>query len=663
MEAENPPMTSSKPPPLNSDQLNYLIWRYLQEAGYGDAAVKLQRDWNVDAENLPFARHIKVQSLVSLVQKGLRYHHLSLTIDENGRPSRELNPSMFFFGPESEKPAQEVREIAQRPSSSHRAPSPASLVPQKREPGPNGTSEGLLQPGPKRSRKTTTSAADRNGVPGRKPAPTSAGLVTNIELNAPNGHPGSINDARSPSATEPGPEDSTSIANGIQLGDRMDVDTDAENHSELPPETPVLHTLMNGESRAVQVEPAKVVNLVPSTTILGVHESASLCQSLWHPHDTSLLTAYSQSLCGAWRLSGIQQNFRPELQELVRYAAEDEMVTAIAWEPSGRTFAVALSTSAGGEIQLYDGQDLGLLETLSASQRLIFRLQWQETGSRLVGLAPVEDERQGSSILLWDLSNAVQHAGPHDVTVPEILEDIDCAMFENQGVVCASGGSAVYHCRAFSELEVEQKWTAKSTEGAEQWSFVKCAWQSLNDSLVVAASSDTGRIWLPAKDLIHEAHHGPITGLQIRPRPANGLHTLSTTEFATCSVDGTIKAWKYDESSNSLMTLCKLSLGPSQILKTLSYSPDGFCLAGGSYSDVRIWNAEHGYSQMATWQGQEPEWHGNALKDEDLVSNGGISSLNGDSGSQAYHSLAWDADSMKLAFSLGSQVAIINFQR
>lgn len=52
--------------------------------GYGDAAVKLQRDWNVDAENLPFAHHIKGQALVSLVQKGLRYHHLSLTIDEVG---------------------------------------------------------------------------------------------------------------------------------------------------------------------------------------------------------------------------------------------------------------------------------------------------------------------------------------------------------------------------------------------------------------------------------------------------------------------------------------------------------------------------------------------------------------------------------------------------
>lgn len=28
--------SSAKPPPLNSDQLNYLIWRYLQEAGAQD---------------------------------------------------------------------------------------------------------------------------------------------------------------------------------------------------------------------------------------------------------------------------------------------------------------------------------------------------------------------------------------------------------------------------------------------------------------------------------------------------------------------------------------------------------------------------------------------------------------------------------------------------
>jgi hypothetical protein len=118
MEAENTPNPSIKPPPLNSDQLNYLIWRYVVSAlylrqptanpsmqvssriryeiilglapsyaddrytGYADAATKLMRDWKVDAETLPFAKHVKGQALVSLVQKGLRYHHLSLTIDE-----------------------------------------------------------------------------------------------------------------------------------------------------------------------------------------------------------------------------------------------------------------------------------------------------------------------------------------------------------------------------------------------------------------------------------------------------------------------------------------------------------------------------------------------------------------------------------------------------
>jgi len=82
MEADNASTFNAKPPPLNSDQLNYLIWRYLQESGYAEAAVKLQRDWKVDAESLPFAKSIKGHALVHLVQKGLRYHHLSLTIDE-----------------------------------------------------------------------------------------------------------------------------------------------------------------------------------------------------------------------------------------------------------------------------------------------------------------------------------------------------------------------------------------------------------------------------------------------------------------------------------------------------------------------------------------------------------------------------------------------------
>jgi hypothetical protein len=51
-------------------------------AGYGEAAVKLQRDWNLNPESLPFTKRIKSRALVSLVQQGLRYYHLAKTIDQ-----------------------------------------------------------------------------------------------------------------------------------------------------------------------------------------------------------------------------------------------------------------------------------------------------------------------------------------------------------------------------------------------------------------------------------------------------------------------------------------------------------------------------------------------------------------------------------------------------
>jgi hypothetical protein len=50
--------------------------------GYGEAAVKLQRDWNIVPQALPFANRIKSRALISLVQQGLRYYHLAKTIDQ-----------------------------------------------------------------------------------------------------------------------------------------------------------------------------------------------------------------------------------------------------------------------------------------------------------------------------------------------------------------------------------------------------------------------------------------------------------------------------------------------------------------------------------------------------------------------------------------------------
>ena len=573
---------------------------------------------------------------------------------------------MFFFGPESERPIQPIREPVLRPSSSHRpqSPEPTSLqVPRKhpRENGPNGIGELTPQPANKRSRKTGTSAAgDRNGQRKSSAPPVAPPGSTAMEVDAMNGHASSAQDARSPSGTE-GAEENGTLMNGIRPDDRMDVDTDPELAPETSPEAPPppLPTLISGESIGVQVAPAKIADLVPSTTVIDAPSDKQLTQSVWSPHEQSILTSRGDYTCGVWRT--LNSNIgKPTFQQLLDYRdADGSLVTALAWEPTGSLLAIATCTQGFGELHLFDGRTLDLLETLPASQRAIVRLQFQKAGFRLVGLAPFDDDSASSSILFWDLSNGLSSAEPLSVTVPETLEDLDCALFDGNGIACAAGAQAVYQCRAFTELEVEQKWTSISKPGNDRWAFIKCSWRSANDNLLVAASSESGRIWLPSKDIMKsEAHQAAVTGLQIRPAPATGAGQLSTSEFATSSEDGTIKVWRVNQANNSIDQLAKLSFGRPLLLKALAYSPDGFCLAGASNAGVRIWNAEHGYIQMASWQGSE-EWKGNNLRDEDLMSNGAMSSINGDgSGGALDYSLTWDLDSKKLAFGLGAQVCM-----
>lgn len=62
-----------------------MIEQYL---GHGEAAVKLQRDWNPDPQSLPFARHIKTHALVSLVQKGLQYYEIEQSVFQGSRMFR-----------------------------------------------------------------------------------------------------------------------------------------------------------------------------------------------------------------------------------------------------------------------------------------------------------------------------------------------------------------------------------------------------------------------------------------------------------------------------------------------------------------------------------------------------------------------------------------------
>ena len=54
--------------------------------------MKLQRDWQLDPQSLPFAHRIKTHALVSLVQKGLLYYQVEQEVVQVSRLAQSIHP-------------------------------------------------------------------------------------------------------------------------------------------------------------------------------------------------------------------------------------------------------------------------------------------------------------------------------------------------------------------------------------------------------------------------------------------------------------------------------------------------------------------------------------------------------------------------------------------
>lgn len=641
--------------------------------------MKLQRDWKVDTEILSFARHIKGRALINLVQKGLRYHHLSLTFDENGQQTKTLVPSMFFFGPESAPadagPVQ--KEALLKGNDLTRAVSPASTVATASRLKPPETTSGApdesTPQAAKRGRKPTQSlTADRGGS-------TARNISGVTEPDAANANAYQQLDVTLPLMSED-PIDEPPMTNGNH-DDKMDLDHDARAESAdvvmeeqvEEPLAPLIPTLTNGESVAVQVAPAKVTNLRPTSAILSLDSPQLIRGASWRPVDAATLVVQSDTYCGSWKLAG--QNLLPEsvkpLPSNLFPWDEIGLVTTTAWNTDGSVLAVATWSEEESHIHLFEGQDLTLIETLPASQKAVTLLKWHTSGCRLVGIAPSEDNSRASNggpastLLSWDLALGPGLSGPSALALPTAILDLDCAGGADSTDVYAAGENAVYRCQGHDEMSISQQWTSPALHTREEWTFIRCAQLYIQEDAIITAASDTATIWLPGRGLLKEnVHAAPLTGLEVRPRrhPVNGSYQV--LEFATSSEDGTVKTWQLTDDDADVACLHQLRSEPLIPIMSLSYSADGFCLAGASYNTVRIWNVQHDYNLMAKWEGSEPEWRGSSIRDDDQASAAERSSINGDVGPlSAHHTLDWHSDSKKLAFGLGSQVTIINFQR
>ncbi|CAG8190279.1 unnamed protein product [Penicillium olsonii] len=277
-------------PDLTSHHVNYLIWRYLQESGHGDAAVSLQRAWYPDPQTLPFAPYIKTHALVSLVQKGLQYHELETSLDKEGNRIT-ISPSDYFFGPE------------------------------RLENGLVGSREPV----------GTDQSASPSQVARDRPV---------------NGHAEPGRQIRKDDDSDESMEDKAQTESQPGSPNPMDGDGDVSMAEEIP-EPPV--TLENGDSSGIQIAPAKTVDLTPDTALLDVENHVS--QALWRPRDPTTVVVAGHEFCSLWKLSGSAE---PVEKKIVEYKKGNTAVSNVTWDAIGEKLAVATSTNEKGTITMYN---------------------------------------------------------------------------------------------------------------------------------------------------------------------------------------------------------------------------------------------------------------------------------------------------------------------
>ncbi|OCK79646.1 WD40 repeat-like protein [Lepidopterella palustris CBS 459.81] len=575
---------------LSSNVVNYLVWRYLQEAGYGNAALQLSRSWIRDPETLPFAKNVTAHTLINILQDGLWFDKLQADVSQSQRRYR--------FGLDHGRPfSLRNGDTLTLDPGAH---------PREAHEDVNGSAaESVPRKGAKRKRKT-------NGVVDRGD-PRVNGDAMDLDHNGVTQMPHSIR------------------------GESEAVVSDIE--SPIVEEIPI-STLSIGQSTEIQTE--KVVELAPDTTFVKIQEDDKvLTHTLWGPPESPLLLTAGKSLLRLHHIPSYSNSGagppEPQIRDL-NLPLNNFNITAICWNSHREATLAAREEQVNEEgetmktdklVKLIDGgQDARILSSVVG---MVSTLRWNESSQTLLSISTSD---VAGSIKVWK----------DDDTTPAFTAFTDCAIMDAAWmtnmvfVVCGFNFLQIY------DIEGEELKRLKSFDVEGTWESVK--YDPICD-IIACASFEEGLMGIvhpdnPTTLKTQEYPDSFFSDMGFRPIPNPAAYSSSLPRLlATCSGSGAARIWNASRPFECIHHLVMEDYAPANCL---SFSPDGFLLAAAGLDTITVWNPESGGLPKAVWKwnGSPEEWD---------------STVEGES------SLGWDPDGKKLAFALGNQIAVINFQR
>ncbi|KAL7270006.1 hypothetical protein RUND412_007301 [Rhizina undulata] len=533
---------------LTSDQVNYLIWRYLQESGFHVSARSFQLESKVDRYRDAEGSAVTVGALVNLIQRGLQYIECTRHIKKDGSISKATEPFTFFPRPaiddEDEGVGAENGHVEE--DDDLRSPSTSTLT--------STTQTTNYRKHPRDDPTTTNGVSATATYPERK-------------------------------RRKRGVPSSTAGADDVE-GFITDV-----------PPTPEELKTTNGCSVGTQVEGLANATVVGTDDLVALGTGdKGVTAAQWNPvHENLVATAGTDAMAQIWN---VPPDTCPrdcvESTDLVHEStsASSSEVTALRWSPQGDLLATG---TYDGQTRIWTTEGVQRL-TLALHYGPVVTLRWSSDADILLALSC------DGKVMVWETRDGNPKGtflldGDEAAAAVEWISGRKFVVGGNKGTV------AIFN--------VEEGGEKKNSWKAHAGEVNALAFDSAIQQIATGGEDGEIALWSLGKDKSEEkrlkGHTKPIVAVLFQPLPASSPSSPSSPNsttsriLASASEDCTIRLW--DVVSG--VCLHKFAMHPDPI-ERIAFSAEGKWIAGAAGGKVFFWRCGTGLLAWA-YAGMTPE--------------------------------------------------------
>ncbi|CDH55317.1 f-box-like wd repeat-containing protein tbl1xr1-like [Lichtheimia corymbifera JMRC:FSU:9682] len=525
---------------LTSDQVNIIVYRYLQESGFRHTSFAFQHESQV--QNSAYRdTEIQAGALINIIHKGLQFMDIEAHMNEDGE-LMECNIPFSLLEPHH------CDLTGKTLSDSHTSSSPTPGAKRQRKDKSQKEKE-------KRVRRDTSNDEISSAV-------ATAAATTTTPSAAPS--------SSSSSAPTNSNTDAAAPVNGYTIKEETET-ADVEMRDVQPATTTTTTTTEQVAKPQTMVDPKDV-------HVLTGHQSEVFSCS-WNPVEPLLLASGSgDATARLWRIPEDSSKTAepPIVLSHLPNLNENKDVTTLDWNPSGTLLATG---SYDGQARIWTLK--GELRFLMAQHRgPIFSLKWNGKGDLILSGSA------DNTTVVWDpeTGEMKQQYELHSLAI------LDVDWMDNTTFASCSSDKTIFVCRV-GETEPLKKWAGHEDE------VNAVRWDPTGQYLASCSDDMTTKIWSLSSDQpVQEirGHSLQIYTLQWAPYSrSTSTESSSPRILATASFDATVRLW---DALNG--TCLHVLQNHSEAVYSISFSPDARLLATGSFDEqLNVWNAKDGTLQ------------------------------------------------------------------